>query len=35
MQLVEALINLRKNTPGSRKQRVLGLSGEAFEVPIH
>ena len=35
MQLVEALMELGKNAPGSRKRRVSGLSGDAFEVPIH
>lgn len=35
MQLVEALMELERNAPRSRKRRVSGLSGDAFEVPIH
>lgn len=35
IQLIELLIALGKDAPGSRKRRVSGLSRDAFEVPVH
>jgi hypothetical protein len=35
LQLVEALISMGQNAPGSRKRQRLGLSGASSSIPTH